>query len=226
MIRAVMLPSIRQHAPFFDPVDRFGRQPLGSVPDWTNLHGVDVNDSNARVRLRTGGAWLTLAVALGPSAVTAQDQTAVDCAAIESAEQRLACFDAAYGKSETLPEQIETSSGAATDSPPGDAGPAAAAGAAAATATTTPPDEADFGLSKSKTETEGESLVSGIAAVSKDGYDKLIFELENGQVWRQLEYKRFIVKAGDVAEIRHGSFGSYKLYIQGKKTWTRVRRAQ
>ena len=61
---------------------------------------------------------------------------------------------------------------------------------------------------------------------AKDGYGKLYFELDNGQVWRQIEYERFPAKTGDVAEIRHGSFGSYKMSIQGKKITTRVRRAQ
>jgi len=148
-----------------------------------------------------------------------------DCAAIESPDERLACFDAAYRSGTEAPP--------ATESEPVDRGaaepaasvvvPAAAAAGAARVAT---PSEADFGIEKPKSETEGESMVSGIAAVSRDGYDKLIFELDNGQVWRQTEYKRFLVKPGQVAEIRHGSFGSYKLYIQGKKSWTRVRRSQ
>jgi len=154
-------------------------------------------------------------------AALAADSTA-DCAAIESPDERLACFDAAYRSGAESPS--------ATESVPDDSGPAASvvlpAGAAAGAAQVTTPSEADFGIEKPKSETEGESLVSGIAAVSRDGYDKLIFELDNGQVWRQTEYKRFPVKAGQVAEIRHGSFGSYKLYIQGKKIWTRVRRSQ
>jgi len=82
--------------------------------------------------------------------------------------------------------------------------PAAAAAGATQAAT---PSEADFGLQKPREETEGKSLTAGVAAVSRDGYDKLIFELDNGQVWHQVEYKRFPVKAGQVVEIRHGSFG-------------------
>lgn len=146
-----------------------------------------------------------------------------DCAAIESPDARLACFDAAYRSSAPEPE--------ATEAAPVDSGPAAGevvvpAAAAAGATQAMSPSEAEFGLQKSRDETEGESLTSGIAAVGKDGYGKLIFELDNGQVWRQTEYKRFLAKAGQVAEIRHGSFSSYKLYIQGKKSWTRVRRAE
>lgn len=147
-----------------------------------------------------------------------------DCAAIESPDERLACFDAVYRDVEDAPV---TDGSAPVDSGSADsgadvAGPATAAGAAAAVAAS--PNEAEFGLEKSRDETEGESLTSGIAAVGKDGYDKLLFELENGQLWRQTEYKRFPARAGQTAVIRHGSFGSYKLYIEGESRWTRVQR--
>jgi len=167
---------------------------------------------------------ICIALAFCVQFALAADDSA-DCAAIESSDERLACFDAAYGAgAETPPD---------TASAPVDGGPAepaagvvVPAAAAAGAAQVTTPSEADFGIEKPKSETEGESLTSGIAAVKRDGYDKLIFELDNGQVWRQIEYKRFSAKAGQVAEIRHGSFGSYKFYIKGGKNWTRVRRSQ
>jgi len=171
---------------------------------------------------RISGLYIPLAFCI--QVALAADAPA-DCAAIESPDERLACFDAAYRSSAAEPQATETA--------PVDSGPAESAGdvivpaAAAAGATQSmSPSEAEFGLQKSRDETEGESLTSGIAAVGKDGYGKAIFELDNGQVWRQTEYKRFPVKVGQVAEIRHGSFGSYKLYIKGKKSWTRVRRAE
>lgn len=139
-------------------------------------------------------------------------ESAADCAAIESPEERLACFDAAYRRQ--------------ADRPP--ATPETRAPAAEPVAAAKPPEtsDADFGIEKSKAETEGASMVSGISAVGRDGYGKLMIQLENGQIWRQVESKRFPADVGDTVRIEHGSFGSYKMYIQGKKLWTRVRRQQ
>jgi len=156
------------------------------------------------------------AVAAGP---------ADECAAIESAQERLACFDAAFGTEVgALSEPAE----AAPPSAP-DTGAQASAPASAATPSATPAassDDAGFGLDKSMDELEGESLSSNIVSVGKDGFDKLLFELANGQLWRQTEYKYFPVKAGQVAVISHGAMGSYKLYIDGESRWTRVRRVE
>ena len=144
------------------------------------------------------------------------DESARDCARIESATERLACYDVAFG-AETDAKQRSAEQLA---------GHSAAAATAATTAQKNEPDEADFGLTKPKNETEGESLTSTITGLSKDAYKRQVFELENGQVWRQIEYKRVSVDVGDVAVIRHGSFSSYKLYIGDTKRWTRVRRVQ
>jgi len=138
-----------------------------------------------------------------------QDVTA-DCIQITSADARLACFDKVYGTNSRI-----LSSGSDED---------AVITSDAAVAVI--PDEADFGRQKSRAELEGNSMTSGIKAVRKDAVGKLIFELENGQVWRQIENKRFSAKAGNLAEVRHGSLGSYKLYIKGKSQWTRVRRTE
>lgn len=152
-------------------------------------------------------------------------ESAEDCAAIEAADERLACFDRVFGfdGGAQAEGQLEEPAGAA---PARDAaGPTAGvAGSAAVPAVSS--SDADFGLDKPKSETEGESLTSGIAAVGKDDYGKLIFELDNGQVWRQTEYKRFRAKEGEKVVIRRGSFGSYKMYIAGEKLWTRVRRIE
>lgn len=151
-----------------------------------------------------------------PSAA-AEDRPALECAAIKSAGERLACYDAAYAKPQPLAQPQ------AADEVDEVLAPAAAANATGASQSAASTD-ADFGFAKPKQETEGESLTSGISSIDKDAYRRLIFELENGQVWRQIEYKRFDADAGEVAVIRHGSFGSYKFYVEGTKRWTRVRR--
>ena len=152
-------------------------------------------------------------------AVQAADgDVAAECVGIAAADERLACFDAAYGVAPKAPGTT-----AATL-------PAAAAATPAITdttaATAVKPSEADFGRQKSKAELEGESISSAVVSVDKDAYGKRIFELENGQVWRQTESDHFRAKPGDVVEVRHGTFGSYKLSVDGESYWTRVRRVE
>ncbi len=177
----------------------------------------------ARLCISLPIAGLCVPLLLGLEVAFGAD-SANDCAAIEAADERLACFDRVFGSSEDAQAEGRTAEPAAA-APAQDAGVSAAA-AAAAGASAVSSEEADFGLEKPKSETEGKSLTSGIARVGKDGYGKLIFELENGQVWQQTEYKRFSAREGQTAVIRHGSFGSYKMYIEGKSIWTRVRRVE
>lgn len=147
----------------------------------------------------------------------AGEERVEECARIESADERLACYDAAFG---VEAEAVQRSAEELADES------AAAATAAIVVAPNDELDEDDFGFAKEKSETEGESLTSTITGLSKDAYKRMIFELENGQVWRQIEYKRVSVDVGEVAVIRHGSFNSYKLYIGNTKRWTRVRRVE
>ncbi len=162
-------------------------------------------------------AGLCAPLVLGLQAVVGAE-SAEECSAIAAADERLACFDRLFGSS----GEPQAEGQAAQPAPPTPVPDAAAPTAAAAVSA----GDADFGLEKQRSEIEGESLTSGIAAIGKDGYGKLIFELDNGQVWRQIEYKRFLAKEGQTVVIRHGSFGSYKMYIEGKSIWTRVRRVQ
>jgi hypothetical protein len=180
-----------------------------------------VRNSFSRREIGLTRAVPALAFALAFTVTSAVGEgRAAACARIESTAERLACYDAAFGVQADT--QQPTADEVADD--PGVA--ASAATAAGAAAQSNAPDEADFGFTKPKSETEGESLTSAISGLSKDAYKRLVFELENGQVWRQIEYKRLSVDVGDVAVIRHGSFSSYKLYIGDTKRWTRVRRVQ
>ena len=171
--------------------------------------------SRYEIGLTCTGSALAL-VFIVTSAVA--DDRGAACARIESAAERLACYDEAFGveaeEAQRSAEELAAESAAA------------AATAAVVVAPNSKPDEDDFGFAKEKSETEGESLTSTIAGLSRDAYKRRIFELENGQVWRQIEYKRVSVDVGEVAVIRHGSFNSYKLYTGNTKRWTRVRRVQ
>ena len=163
------------------------------------------------MNIRAGQRASIMTLALVAAVVAAEDREEAACLDIASPTERLACYDALHGFGRDAEVEASASGAVAPD-----------AGVAEEAQT----DPAEFGFAKTKPETEGESLSSPIAGISKDGYKRLIFELENGQVWRQIEYKRLQVDEGDTAVIRHGSFGSYKLYVGDTKRWTRVRRVQ
>ncbi len=160
-------------------------------------------------------------------AVAADRDAALECVNISSADDRLACFDAAYAvqpqiqPSATSETPAVTPAAVVTDTPV--VAPAAAAVAVSApqagvkTAT-----EEEFGLPQSQQET----LKSTITGVDKDPVGRLTFHLENGQAWKQVETKRFRLKEEDrpVAVIKHGSLGSFKLSVEGGSVSTRVKR--
>ncbi|GLK50641.1 hypothetical protein [Maricaulis virginensis] len=61
------------------------------------------------------------------------------------------------------------------------------------------------------------------------GYDTMLFEMENGQVWRQTDDGRRIRLRGQgphFAEIRRGAMSSYLLRIDGEGRAVRVRREE
>ncbi len=157
------------------------------------------------------GILLASSVQLVLAAEQSADPAAVHCTTIQSATERLACYDAVYDVN--IPPAATTVIAPVTTK-------------AATPPARIVPDETSFGKKIPRAQQEGESISSVIAELDRDGYNKLIFTLDNGQVWRQTENKRFRVTAGQTAEIRHGSLGSYKLYIKGESRWTRVRRAQ
>lgn len=60
------------------------------------------------------------------------------------------------------------------------------------------------------------------------GYNTTIFQMANGQVWRQIDTRRVRMPRGDghYAEIRRAAMGSYLLRINGEGAAIRVRRVQ
>jgi hypothetical protein len=178
--------------------------------------------------LRASISYFCIPLLLSAQTTFAADRdTALECVTISSADDRLACFDAAYAVQPQIqpPATSETPAvtpaAVVTDTPV--VAPAAAAVAVSApqagvkTAT-----EEEFGLPQSQQET----LKSTITGVDKDPVGRLTFHLENGQAWKQVETKRFRLKEEDrpVAVIKHGSLGSFKLSVEGGSVSTRVKR--
>lgn len=87
-----------------------------------------------------------------------------------------------------------------------------------------------FGLEDVRKHTEDfsppsapEEIVSTIAGEFRGWKGRTTFNLENGQVWRQVENGRFVVNMQDpTVVIKRGSFGSYFLSIEGYGTRIKV----
>jgi len=126
------------------------------------------------------------------------------------ATQRLACFD----------REAAVLSGAQTT--------------AAAPPKLTP--EQKIGLSRAKVDkleappdAPPEPQIKNFSATIRNvsGGGRQIFELDNGQVWRQSESKSFEVHAGDAVRISKGALGSFFMELQANKhVSTRVARVR
>lgn len=97
-------------------------------------------------------------------------------------------------------------------------------------ASTTPSTE-DFGreqLAEADSGEEKEVLTATVIDVSQGGRKNLYFHLGNGQVWRQIEPRRFqYPKQGDFeVGISKGMMGDYRLRIGDNGRMVRVRRVQ
>lgn len=156
-------------------------------------------------------------LAVAPTPVHAAGAgTPQQCARIDDAAARLACYDSIYRSTAAI--------GA-----PGAA--ATTAGVAAAGAANNP--QADFGLSeaakraldpeKAKVEMP-ESVTDKVTSVRHKPTGELVVTLANGQVWLQIDSdSRAKVGVGQTVTIKKASLGSY-LLVGPDKVATRVRR--
>jgi len=171
---------------------------------------------------------MSLLVLIGAAPATAYGASVQDltssikaCRTLDSDTARLACFDA-IALSSAGAEQ-----GAAVDT---------AADMSAAQqdrSQTQPPKTPDFGeddLVKAQTKTENEEtkLTATVTAIRKTRSGKYVFDLDNGQTWRQLQSDSTRMylprKPGFQIELEKGVLGSYFLRRVGKKQSMRVQR--
>ncbi|MFC1839553.1 hypothetical protein ACFL1N_08235 [Thermodesulfobacteriota bacterium] len=155
------------------------------------------------------------------------------CIEIEDKSERLACYDKLAGR---LSTDTVKESGTA----PGTVDPVAPKAnvvvpAAPAVMPTVPaveptPDaEAVFGLEhKQKPEEERpDELQFKWTKKMKDGYGKWIITLENGQVWRQTDSRRFrFVNSEQWVVISRGFLGSFFMGEPGRSVEIRVKRVK
>jgi hypothetical protein len=146
------------------------------------------------------------------------------CVGIEDAQERLACYDRAYGRN-------VVSKTTAT------AAPAAAATAArAAPAPAAPKDPvAEFGLTEAAKQAKDPAKAAAAAAAPTSvtakvisirfkKYGEFVVTLDNGQVWEQNEpMPSAIVRVGDAVTVKKAVLGSYTL-VTAARVATKVHR--
>ncbi|WP_417344816.1 hypothetical protein [Ferrimonas sp.] len=160
---------------------------------------------------------------LAPAAVSAADAA---CHAIQDQIQRLACYDKAAESvvnCASLNDKLDRLVCFDKLGKPAHAGIPAKPAAPQAAA----PADADerFGLSDKRPE-EPEAIKASINKLKKDPYGKFIVTLDNGQVWKQIDSKRFRLKQDKPVTIEKASLGSFMLTQEGSSKSARVKRVQ
>ena len=150
--------------------------------------------------------------------------TAGGCVSIDDDRARLACYDEAYGRTESTRASAPAAAVGA---------PAAAMAAATAGPPAPSPEQSrqNFGLSAEKVlgpqggPTEIEAKVTAVQANEVTG--RAVVTLDNGQVWQQLEATKATKRPrpGDQVVIREASLGSY-LMVTPERGSARVRRVR
>jgi hypothetical protein len=146
----------------------------------------------------------------------------IACASRVDDADRLACYDAAV---KSMGAEARAAS-EAREAEANVARAAAAASAAAAAESAAAKAEADrkasFGRSAAASEIISE-LQASITEVLKSGTGKVVFVLDNGQVWRQADTLSLPnAKAGTAVTIKRGALGSFRLVPDNSNRWVQV----
>lgn len=180
-------------------------------------------------------AAATLALA-APLAV-AQSETAIAdqlvlCMQHEEDSARLACFDRLARRATAA---LEAGTSLGTPPPAAAAAgvaqaPAPAAGPRPAETPPTASPESDFGLEKARAREAArqvDSIRSRVPGLFLGWTGDTVFQLENGQVWKQVESGSFGVRLENPeVEISRGWFGGYFLAVEGLNRRVRVERVE
>lgn len=185
-----------------------------------------------RIALKAAGAALALSLA-GTAAADGLREELQRCAQLQSAEVRLACYDALAGTSAAQPQSASAAnvpSAGSTGSVPAVATPGASSGNAQAASEPAAQPESERSLTQRvfgmlpgggevrKIESRVVGEVDGLGPGKR-------FELENGQVWRQVDRTNRNYRATNPrVEIREGFMNSYRMRFEGLNARIRVRR--
>lgn len=186
--------------------------------------------SSSRTALKAASIGLALSLA-GTAAADDLREELQSCAQLQNAEVRLACYDALAEISAAQP-QASSASEAPAPSGRSSTAPRAPSGNAQAVSEPAPQPESDrslaqrvFGMLPGGGEvTEIESRVVGEVDGLSAGKR---FELENGQVWRQVDRTDRNYRATNPkVTIKEGFMNSYRMRFEGLNARIRVRRVE
>ncbi len=158
----------------------------------------------------------TLALALVAAFTLPIQADERDCRDINNAAERLACYDAQFPKTTDAPKGEESSETIYET-----ALPKTSASAPVQNEQSDPPFTTDKGgLFDKKPDI---TVNSTISAVKNERQKKMVFRLENGQIWLQTAPRSLPIKVGDKVTIKTATMGGYMLRNENN-TSTRVRR--
>src|SRR5690606_19839890 len=201
----------------------------------------------------TVGTVIAWAAALDTAAAQTRDSLEIDvggCVDLDSPEERFACYErsveaarrergeaSAPAQEPVRPARAEPARAAAPASQPAAAASGSTSRRGARAASEAPVAEreiplraeADFGKrpTRQRDETEREEMRSTIAALRETVPNTYLITLENGQVWRQMEAKRYRMQIGDSVRIYPSRWGaSYRLSVEGINGFVQVERVR
>ena len=163
------------------------------------------------MRIIIGLALLTLT-----SLATAEalDKALQQCRTIESADQRLDCYDAIGRQqdSTSLPSSVNSTTAEPTK----------------ALATKAPANNSElFGFEARQITKQVPDRINVEVIKANTVHGKKIFQLSNGQVWKQIDTKRFVFsQTKGQAYIERGALGSFFFSQQNSNTRIRVKRVK
>ncbi|NKF51263.1 hypothetical protein G3R49_11925 [Shewanella sp. WXL01] len=153
---------------------------------------------------------------------TSLEQQLIQCGGVQDKLDRLICYDKLAASVGTM--SIQPVANSTEQAPPVVVANTASVSTASVSESITSQQQ-EFGLKK-KVEEEVEKISATIVNVKKDPYDAFIITLDNGQVWKQSESRRYKLKPGQVVSIETGMFGSFNLGVEDRNSTTRVKRVK
>lgn len=154
-------------------------------------------------------------------AIAAENSDFMKCGQLFTKSERLECYDAVYSARirgvAPPPNEPASATSSVVVSPPAQTTAPPATDVAAAESKFGFPQPAEEGL---------QEIRSPVKKVAVNNQKKrLVFYLENGQVWEQAEGRQFVVPDEPVvAVITPGMWSSYHLSFEGRKQWVKVKR--
>jgi hypothetical protein len=156
------------------------------------------------VTLRAG-AWLTLLLPLAAAAESGE--TLLGCRQITDATARLACYDrvvdrAANAVEPEAPEMPPRVSALQPNSPQAEQSLRERLFGRSAEAR-------DRALRDAYGVSTASEIVAFATAVERGRDERLVVTLDNGQVWRQMESRVFLIRVGQQVRVREGALGAF-----------------